>query len=100
MEGPLEKVVEECQLLLGLGYSVVTDVNLTEQLDGDRPTREVFGREGAGFQDPGEEEIQGREVGREMRCGLVVSGNTQVSIQLHDTKIAHKEKEKGGRGLE
>ena len=82
MEGPLEEVVEDCQLLLGLRRADVTDVHFTEELNGNRSTREILRWQGTGFQDPGKKEIERREIWRKRRCGLVVGGHTKVGIQL------------------
>ena len=103
MEGPLEEVVEDCQLLLGLRRAHVTDVHFTEELNGNRSTREILRWQGAGFQDPGKKEIERREIWRKRRCGLVVGGNTKVGIQLARergtvTREIRRERERGGRG--
>ena len=69
----LQEMVEEGQLLQRRWTANVTDVHLTQQLYGDRPTGKVLGREMACLEDPGQEDEQWRVVGGRGRSGLVVS---------------------------
>ena len=85
MEGALEEEVEDSQLLWRVWCATMADVHLTEQLHGDGPAREVLLAQSARLEDPGQEEQERREIGRERGRGLVVSGDTQVGIQLRQT---------------
>ena len=62
------------------------NVHLTEELHGHRLTMEVVGREATCPQDPRQKDEHGRQVGGERGRGLVVGGDTQVSIELWERK--------------
>ena len=90
MQRLLQEAVEVSELVQRGRSSQVMDVHLTQQLHGHGPAGEVGGREAAGTQHPGQEDEQRGPVGGERGCGLVVRGDTEVSIELRKREEGHR----------